>query len=139
MGSKGIRCETYQWKKVKRFMRVILKYCATDFLIYAKQKPASPVSPPPIHTLAYSFAHFIKKEYASISYHTPLSLSLSLSLSQHFINGLCKSLSLSNVITNQTQLYSTKCLFKFQILNQRVIQLGLLLISIWLLRNIYEN
>ena len=80
MGSKGIRCETYQWKKVKRFMRVILKYCATDFLIYAKQKPASPVSPPPIHTLAYSFAHFIKKEYASISYHTPLSLSLSLSL-----------------------------------------------------------
>ena len=73
-------CNLSMEKKLKRFMRVIFKYCATDFLIYPKQKPASPDSPPPIHTLAYSFAHFIKKEYASISYHTPLSLSLSLSL-----------------------------------------------------------
>ena len=134
MGSKGIRCVTYQQKKVKRFVRVILKYCATDFLTYPKQKPASPNSRPPIHTLAYSSPRFIKKEYASISCNT----SLSLSLSQHFINGLRKSLSLSNVITNQTQLHSTKCLFKFQILNHGVIQLGLLLIFVWLPRNIYE-
>ena len=115
-------------------MRVILKYCATNFLIYLKQKPASPDSPPPIHTLACSSAHFIKNEYTSITYNT----SLSLSLSQHFINGLHKSLSLLNVITNQTQLHSTKCLFKFQILNHRLIHLGLLLISVWLLRNIYD-